>query len=91
MKIPTLKLEEPIFVTMLAPLCAASPWREGKTTAPPLSLLKLAGLVADFFLILCLEASPRRISDTWLLQLNYHGRYEQRTRKHFMETFMHLS
>lgn len=81
-----------IFVTILAPLCAASPWREGKTTAPPpLSLLKLAGLVSDFFLILCLEASPRRISDAWLRQLNYHGRYEHRARKHFMETFMILS
>ncbi|MBC8094254.1 MAG: IS4 family transposase [Akkermansiaceae bacterium] len=81
-----------IFVTILAPLCAVSPWREGKITAPPpLSLLKLTGLVADFFLILCLEASPRRISDTWLRQLNYHSRYELRSRKHFMETLMNLS
>jgi len=81
-----------IFVTMLAPLCAPSPWRQGETTAPPpLSLLKLAALVADFFLILCLEASQRRISDAWLRQLNYHGRYEQRTRKHFVETLVKLS
>jgi Transposase DDE domain len=81
-----------IFVTILAPLCAASPWREGKTTAPPpLSLLKLTGLVADCFLILCLEAAPRRITDTWLRQLNYHGRYELRTRNHFVESFMKLS
>ena len=81
-----------IFVTILAPLCAASPWREGKTTAPPpLSLLKLAGLVADFFLILCLEASHRNISHAWLRQLDYHGRYEHRTRKHFTKTFMNLS
>jgi Transposase DDE domain len=81
-----------IFVTMLAPLCAASPWRKGETTtASPLSLLKLAGLVADFFLILCLEASHRKISDAWLRQLNYHGRYEHRTRKHFVQTLMELS
>jgi len=80
------------FVTLMAPLCATSPWRQGESTAPPpLSLLKLAGLVADFFLILCLEASHRRISDAWLLQLNYHGRYEQRTRSHFPKTFMKLS
>lgn len=81
-----------IFVTMIAPLCAASPWREGKTGAsPPLSLLKLAGLVADFYLILCLEASHRKVSDAWLDQLHYHGRYESRSRKHFMKTFMNLS
>lgn len=81
-----------IFVTLMAPLCATSPWRQGDPTAPPpLSLLKLAALVADFFLILCLEASHRRISDAWLLQLHYHGRYEHRTRKHFMETLMKLS
>jgi hypothetical protein len=81
-----------IFVTMLAPLCAATPWRQGEPpTPPPLSLLKLAGLVADFFLILCLEASQRRISDAWLRQLNYHGRYEPRTRKHFVETLTNLS
>lgn len=81
-----------IFVTLLAPLCRASPWRQGEATAPPpLSLLKLAALVADFFLILCLEASQRRISDAWLRQLNYHGRYEPRTRKHFVETLMNLS
>jgi hypothetical protein len=81
-----------IFVTLLAPLCAASPWRQGESTAPPpLSLLKLAGLVADFFLILCLEAAQRKVSDAWLLQLNYHGRYELRSRKHFVETLMNLS
>jgi hypothetical protein len=81
-----------IFVTLLAPLCAASPWRKGESTAPPpLSLLKLAGLVADFFLILCLEAAHRKVSDAWLLQLNYHGRYELRSRKHFVDTLMNLS
>jgi len=81
-----------IFVTLLAPLGAASPWRQGESAAPPpLSLLKLAGLVADFFLILCLEAAQRRISDAWLRQLNYHGRYEPRTRKHFVQTLMNLS
>jgi Transposase DDE domain. len=81
-----------IFVTIFARtgvVGEGSAWQA--ESPPPFSLLKLAGLVGDFFLILCLEAWHRPVSDSWLRQLHYHGRYERRTRKHFVQTFMKLS
>jgi hypothetical protein len=81
-----------IFVTVFAQVCAtgqASAWQA--ESPPPLSLLKLAGLVGDFFLILCLEAWHCPVSDIWLEQLHYHGRYERRARQHFPKTFTKLS
>jgi hypothetical protein len=58
---------------------------------PPRSLLKMAALVGDFFLQLCLEAWQIRITEALLFQLEYHGRYERRARKNFVEKLMKLS
>jgi hypothetical protein len=81
-----------IFVTIFAPIGTDSDRSGGgPDSPPPLSLLKLAGLVGEFFLILCLEAWQCPIAHVWLWQLHYHGRYERRTRKHFVETLMKLS
>jgi len=81
-----------IFVTLLTPLSPLGLWQPVRAEAPPpVSLLKLAGLVGDFFLILCLEAWQRPVRDPWLRQLHYHGRYERRSRNHFVQTFMQLS
>jgi hypothetical protein len=81
-----------IFVTLFAPLAVVPGWNAWHPAAPPpLSLLKLASLVGDFFLALCLEALQCRVTDAWLAQVNYHGRYERRARKHFPATLMKLS
>lgn len=81
-----------IFVTIFARTGAVGEGRAGSAESPPpFSLLKLAGLLGDFFLILWLEALQRPVTDAWLAQLKYHGRYERRTRKHFVETLMNLS
>jgi hypothetical protein len=58
---------------------------------PPRSLLKMAAIVGDFFLQLCLEAWQIRITEALLIQLNYHGRYERRARQNFAEKLMKLS
>lgn len=81
-----------IFVTVFAQTCAGTAtYCGGPESPPPLSLLQLAGLIGDFFLGLCLEAWRLPLRDRFLRQLHYHGRYERRTRKHFVETFMNLS
>ena len=54
-------------------------------------LLKLADLVSDFFLVLCLEAWQRRLTEAWLAQVHYHGRYERRVRRHFPGILMKLT
>lgn len=81
-----------LFVTGSARACGQGwlgPWREGE--APPRSLLKVAGLVGAFLLVLCLEAWGKNIRQAWLMQLRYHTRYERRARPHFLEKLMKLS
>jgi hypothetical protein len=81
-----------IFITIMAQFCSQS-WQTAWRTdqPPPRSLLKTAALLGDFFLLLCLEAWQIRITEACLLQVDYHGRYERRTRKNFVEKFMKLS
>lgn len=82
-----------IFVTVFAQTCAgASPYRESSgCSPPPLSLLRLASLLGDFFLVLCMEAWGKSWRESFLRQLDYHGRYERRTRSDFVKTLMKLS
>jgi hypothetical protein len=79
-----------IFVTVFAPVAVEPGWG-ARTAAPAVSLLKLASLVGDFFLVLCLEALPGRVSEAWGRQVDYHGRYERRARKSFPEILMQLA
>lgn len=81
-----------IFLTVMVQFCTQSwqaAWSPG--SPPPHSLLKVAALLGDFFLLLCLEAWHIRITDALLQQLDYHGRYECRKRQNFVETLMKLS
>jgi hypothetical protein len=81
-----------LFVTVFAQTCAGGgAYAATPEAPPPLSLLQWAGLIGDFFLVLCLEAWRLPLHDSFLRQLHYHGRYERRTRKHFVETLMNLS
>ncbi len=81
-----------IFLTVMTQFCTQS-WQEAWQlhARPPRSLLKMAALVGDFFLPLCLEAWQIRITQALLLQLDYHGRYERRARQNFVQTLMKLS
>lgn len=81
-----------IFITVMAQLCDGGwqdPWKA--QAPPPRSLLKIAGLIGDFFLSLCLQAWQPRLAEALLLQLNYHGRYERRARQNFVQNLMKLS
>jgi hypothetical protein len=80
-----------IFLTVMMQFCTQS-WQEAwQVHGPPRSLLKIAALLGDFFLQLFLEAWGIRITEALLIQLDYHGRYERRTRQNFAQTLMKLS
>ena len=81
-----------IFLTVMIPFCTQS-WQEAWTpdSPPPRSLLKAAALLGDFFLILCLEYWQIELTDALALQLDYHGRYERRSRLNFVEQLQKLS
>lgn len=80
-----------ILLTVLIQFCTQS-WQDAwQGLRPPRSLLKTAALLGDFFLQLFLEAWHIHVTDALLIQLDYHGRYERRKRKNFVETLMKLS
>ena len=79
-----------LFITVFATLEAQPGWRADPAAAP-VSLLKLAGLVGDFFLVLYLEARHARLAAAWWQQVNYHGRYERRRRISFSEILAKLT
>ena len=81
-----------IFLTVFARACGQGwlePWRE--EAPPPRSLLKVAALVGDYVLVLCLQAWGKDIRRSWIGQLRYHTGYERRTRTPFPEKLMKLS
>jgi hypothetical protein len=82
-----------IFLTLWAEVCGRHwlPMQSQSRLSSPQSLLKVAALLGDFFLILCLEAWNKRITAAWLKQLIYHARYEQRRRTPFVHLFTFLS
>ena len=81
-----------LFITVLAQVASVS-WldRRAEATAPAGSLLKTAALLGDFFMILCFQAWNIRLSDGLWVQLDYHGRYDRRTRENFVGKLMNLS
>lgn len=81
-----------IFVTLFSSACGQGwldPWR--KEAPPPRSLLKVAALVGDYLLVLCLLDWDKDIRRGWLMQVGYHAGYERRTRENFLEKLMKLS
>lgn len=81
-----------LFITVLAQVASVS-WLERRVQdhAAPGSLLKTAALLGDFFLVLCFQAWNIRLTDTLEIQLDYHGRYDKRTRENFVRKLMKLS
>lgn len=80
-----------IFLTVMIQFCTQSWQGAWQDHRPPLSLLKIAALLGDFFLQLFLEACDIRITEALLIQLDYHGRYDRRKRKNFVATLLNLS
>lgn len=81
-----------IFVTVLARACSQGwlgPWQP--EAPPPRSLLKVAALVGDYVLVLCLQAWGKDIRRSWIWQLRCHTSYEPRPRISFPEKLMKLS
>jgi len=81
-----------VFITVLAQLASVSwldPWADHK--APPGSMFKIAALLGDFFLLLCFEAWNFRLTEALLVQFDYHGRYDRRSRENFVEKLVKLS
>lgn len=81
-----------LFITVLAQVVSAGwfdPWDHHQRPAG--SLLKIAARMGEFFLLLCLEAWNIRVSKAIMMQIDYHGRYDRRDRKNFVEKLMKLS
>ncbi len=81
-----------LFITVLAQVGSVGwlePWEHSRR--PPASLLKIAALMGQFILLLCLEAWKIKTTDAVLLQFDYHGRYDSRGRKNFVEKLRELS
>lgn len=81
-----------IFLAVVAQFCTSS-WQDSWRAhdPPPRSLLKAAALLGDLFLSLCLELWGIKIADALSRQLDYHCRYERRTRKNFIQNATELS
>jgi hypothetical protein len=81
-----------IFLSVLSQFYTGS-WQEAwrEHPSPALSMLKTAALLGDFFLSLCLEAWSISLTDTLALQIDYHGRYERRSRLNFVQKLINLS
>jgi hypothetical protein len=77
-----------IFLTAFAQSCQRG-WLAA-TEQPPTgrSLLRLAALLADYLLVLFLEAHDQSITTAWLLQLSCQTSYGRRKRKNFQQTLM---
>lgn len=81
-----------IFLTVLAQVHGVDwldPWEAHKS--PPRSILKIAALLGDFFLVLCFEAWNIKLSEALAVQLDYHGRYDRRSRHNFVQTLAKLA
>lgn len=81
-----------LFITVLAQVGSVGwlePWEHSRR--PPASQLKIAALMGQFILLLSLEAWKIQTTDAVLLQFDYHGRYDSRGRKNFVEKLGELS
>lgn len=81
-----------LFITVLAEVASAGwfdPWEHNQRSAG--SMLKIAALVGEFFLLLCFEAWNIKVSAALRMQIDYHGRYDRRHRENFSEKLRKLS
>lgn len=58
---------------------------------PSPSPFKIAALLSEYILILCLEAWNIRLTEAFMEQLTHHGRYERRTRRNTAQKLISLS
>ena len=79
------------FLTVMIQFCTQSWQGAWQSHRPARRLLKTAALLGDFFLQLFREAWHIRITEALLIQLDYHGRYDRRKRKTFVDTLMKLT
>jgi len=80
-----------VFITVLAQVARVNwsdPWAQRR---PASSLFKIAALLGDYLLPLCLEAWDIGLCNTLMEQFDYHGRYDKRSRKNSVQKFMNLS
>jgi hypothetical protein len=80
-----------LFITVTAQVFGVHWLNQGRDQEPATSWFKLAALLRDYFLLLCLEAWGIRVTSRLIGQLNYHGRYERRTRLNSVQKLMKLS
>jgi hypothetical protein len=80
-----------IFLTGFMQACALGWLRPEAAQESSRSLLKLAALVADFFMVLFFEALGRCVTEAVLLQMLYHTRYDRRRRNNFSRGLNTLS
>lgn len=79
-----------VFITVITQIIQMQ-WLEQTDGQPAGSRFKLAAMLSDYFLLLCLEAWGIRTSQLLLRQLTYHGRYDRRTRLNSAQKLMKLS
>jgi hypothetical protein len=80
-----------LFITVVTPIFQTHRCTPGQDQEPAASWFKLAALLSDYFLLLCLEAWGISITGALIAQLEYHGRYDRRKRHNFVQKLMNLS
>lgn len=80
-----------VFITVIAQIFRVHWLNQGQDKEPAVSWFKLAAVLSDYLLLLCLEAWGIGLTEILLEQLSYHGRYERRTRKNSVQKLMNLS
>jgi hypothetical protein len=81
-----------IFITLLAELGRQgwlNSYNENKSNH--CSIFKVASLLRDYFLALCIDAWNINVSKALLIQLHYHCRYEKRSRQNYVQKLLSLS
>ncbi len=80
-----------IFLSVWAQVCGQHWLRaEARPDQPARSMLKVAAMLGELFLVLCLEAWKLPVTSAFILQLSYHTRYERRTRLSFEQKLTNL-
>ncbi len=81
-----------IFITALTNLMNCdwlTPWRP--SNAAHLSMLKLAALLADYFLALCFESWNVQVRDAIPIQMSYQCKYDKRSRRNYVQNLLALT
>jgi len=80
-----------LFITVITRIFQVHGLNRGQPEEPAASWFKLAALLSDYFLLLCLEAWGISITGVLIDQFDYHGRYDRRKRSNSVQKFLKLS